>query len=52
VADRYPLWNVELANAEQRVDNRLAASIYFITGVDESKTRVIRTPDIAVATVG
>jgi len=41
VADRYPLWNVELANTEQLVDNRLVTSVYVITGVDESKTRVM-----------
>ena len=41
MADRYPLWNVEFANTEPPVDNRLATSVYVMTGVDESKTRVM-----------
>ena len=44
MADRYPLWNVELANTEHPVDNRLATSVYVMTGVDESKTRVMTQP--------
>ena len=41
MADRYPLWNVELARTEQLVDNRRATSVSVMTGADESKTRVM-----------
>ena len=41
MADRYPLWDVERASTERLLDNRLATSVYVMTGVDGSKTRVM-----------
>jgi hypothetical protein len=41
MADRYPLWNVEFAHTEHPVDNRMATSVFVMTGVDESKTWVM-----------
>lgn len=45
MADSYPLWNVEFANTEQPVDNRLATSVFVVTGVDELKTPVMTQPN-------